>query len=325
MTPRPVQSRPGLRAWATVWAGELGAAEAPTRLTSTPSGAELVTVGDVVVKVHRTGTDAAALGTRLVAAACLGAPPVWVAPLALEPRRTPDGRWATVWPRVEVLAPSSANVPWSQAGAVLARWHTTDLAAPDARMPAHGGPDRLGRALARARLLDHRAGRLLVGLGDRLVREVQGAGRPVATTDGDVAGVAPDLGGSLLRPHLVHGDWHLGQLGRGDGAWRLLDVDDLGVGDPAWDLGRPAGFWAAGLLDDLSWHSFLDGYRQAAGPAVPPTGDPWPYLDLAARCAVFVAAVRELVRGSAGPAPDGTARSPDSADLRSLLTACARM
>ena len=47
---------------------------------------------------------------------------------------------------------------------------------------------------------------------------------------------------------LVHGDWHLGQLARVDAEWRLLDIDDVGLGDPAWDLGRPAGFWAAGLL-----------------------------------------------------------------------------
>jgi predicted trehalose synthase len=43
---------------------------------------------------------------------------------------------------------------------------------------------------------------------------------------------------------LVHGDWHLGQLGRRGEHWVLIDVDDLGVGDPAWDLARPAGFWA---------------------------------------------------------------------------------
>ena len=93
---------------------------------------------------------------------------------------------------------------------------------------------------------------------------------------------------------LVHGDWHLGQLARVDGGWRLLDIDDVGLGDPAWDLGRPAGFWAAGLLGDEQWRAFLDGYRASGGPGVPPDGDPWPRLDLPARCAVFVAAVREL-------------------------------
>jgi hypothetical protein len=52
-------------------------------------------------------------------------------------------------------------------------------------------------------------------------------------------------------------------------------VDDLGVGDPAWDLARPAGFWAAGLIPDDDWAAFLQSFRDAEGPAVPP-GDPWP-------------------------------------------------
>ena len=113
----------------------------------------------------------------------------------------------------------------------------------------------------------------------------------------------------------MHGDWHLGQLGRLDGSWRLLDIDDIGLGDPAWDLGRPAGFWAAGLLGDEQWRSFLDGYRSSGGPGVPPDGDPWPRLDLPARCAVFVAAVREL---RAQPAPSDHPGSD-------LLQACSRM
>jgi aminoglycoside phosphotransferase (APT) family kinase protein len=148
---------------------------------------------------------------------------------------------------------------------------------------------------------EHPAADWLVELGTRLLREAR---LPPARHTG-----------TERRPHVVHGDWHLGQLARAGTGLLLLDVDDLGVGDPAWDLGRPAGFWAAGLLDDESWETFLDGYRGGGGPAVPATGDPWPDLDLAARCAVFVAAVREV---SIQPAHSG-----DPAD--SLLAACARM
>jgi aminoglycoside phosphotransferase (APT) family kinase protein len=103
---------------------------------------------------------------------------------------------------------------------------------------------------------------------------------------------------------LVHGDFHLGQLGHQLGALVLIDVDDLGVGDPAADLARPAGFWAAGLLPDADWHRFIDGYRGEHGLGLP-SGDPWPVLEPFARAAVVCAA----------------ANRPDEL----LLAACARM
>src|SRR6185503_10428733 len=94
-----------------------------------------------------------------------------------------------------------------------------------------------------------------------------------------------DAGGERPgRPRtLVHGDFHLGQLVRHAGRWRLIDVDDLGTGDPAWDLARPAAWFAAGVLDPAGWAALLAGYRAAGGPAVPPDGDPWPVLDPFAR------------------------------------------
>ena len=230
--------------------------------------------GDVVAKLHRPGTDPQALRQRLRVAArsdCL------LSPLNLEPEPVGD-RWRTCWPRVEVVAPDPDALPWVEAGALLARLHrepTGGFALP------HGGPDRFARALAR------------LGQGpdaDMIRRAAAGlttapaAGRPVT---------------------LVHGDFHLGQLGRLDGVFVLIDVDDLGVGDPAADLARPAGFWAAGLLPDTDWHEFLDGYRKAGGAAVP-AGDPWPVLEPLARVAVVAAA----------------ANHPDD-DL--LVAACARM
>jgi aminoglycoside phosphotransferase (APT) family kinase protein len=146
----------------------------------------------------------------------------------------------------------------------------------------------------RARSVDHPATTTLVDLGTRLLREAKA---------------------TPTRQTLVHGDWHLGQLARMPDGLRLLDVDDLGLGDPAWDLSRPAGFWAAGVLDDAAWGAFLAAYRAAGGPAVPEHGDPWPRLDLPARCAVFVAAVRAVTVQSA--------HSEHPADA--LLDACSRM
>jgi aminoglycoside phosphotransferase (APT) family kinase protein len=113
---------------------------------------------------------------------------------------------------------------------------------------------------------------------------------------------------------VVHGDFHLGQLGRGaDDRLLLFDVDDLGAGDPAWDLARPAGFWASGLIPDVDWNAFLTAYRRGAGPAVPAAGDPWPALEPHACAAVVQAAAA------------GSARAARDETQAALVAACARM
>jgi len=247
-----------------------GAGTAPL---TTPSGATVTVDGDVVTKLHRPGTDPQALRQRLRVAArsdCL------LSPLNLEPEAVGD-RWQTRWPRVDVVPPDPRAVPWAEAGRLLAQLHAEPIG--DIALP-QGGPARLARALAR---LDD---------GPRADVIRRAADGPAATASG--------------RPiTLVHGDFHLGQLGRHSGTLVLIDVDDLGVGDPAADLARPAGFWAAGLLPDDAWHAFIDGYRGGGGPGLPP-GDPWPVLEPFARTAVVAAA----------------ANHPND-DL--LVAACARM
>lgn len=262
---------------------------------STPSGAELALAGDVVVKLHHPRTDAAALAARLDAVTLPTLAPLWVQPVERRPLPAPDGRLATVWPRVEVLVEGADDHPWAAAGRLLAAQHAVE---PDDRLtkdlPAQGGPARVQRALTRVHRLDHPARPALVDLGGRLLAD--------ATSE-------------PARRAVVHGDWHLGQLAQTREGLRLLDVDDLGLGDPAWDLSRPAGFWAAGVLDDTAWETFLQAYRDAGGPAVPAQGDPWPHLDLPARCAVFVATVRAISFQAA--------HSGYPADA--LLEACSRM
>ncbi|MFT3860165.1 phosphotransferase family protein [Micropruina sp.] len=247
---------------------------------TTDSGAELAFSDEVVIKRHSPRTRPDALERRLALAA---AHPDFVPPVTAEVRTDPDGRAVTVWPRVRVLDPADSHVPWAEAGRLLARLHRSP--APD-ELPTHGWPDRLARARAAAPPE-------LAALAERLGAEASRRPEPAV---------------------LVHGDWHLGQLGAWRDGWRLIDVDDVGLGDPAWDLARPAGFWAARLLGDADWLDFLDAYRAADGPAVP-RGDPWPVLDLPARCAVLVAAVRAL--RSSEVHSDGTAHA--------LVSACRRM
>jgi aminoglycoside phosphotransferase (APT) family kinase protein len=96
---------------------------------------------------------------------------------------------------------------------------------------------------------------------------------------------------------LTHGDFHLGQLVRLDGGWRLIDLDGIGVGDPVWDLARLAAWFAGGVIPPPAWNRFVGGYRAAAGPALPPHGDPWTVLDAPARALVAQIAGLAIVNG----------------------------
>ena len=245
----------------------------------TRSGAEIHVDGDVVYKLHRPGTDPRQLATRLRIAAGSQA---LLAPLSTEPEAAGD-RWRTVWPYVETVVPQPEYLPWAAAGRLLARLHREQSSA---RIPPHGWPQRLRRVMDTLRTQPNdTVWRAAAALPDAVWR-ADSPGRPAT---------------------VVHGDFHLGQLGRADGGapWLLIDVDDLGGGDPAWDLARPAGFWAAGLIPDEDWAAFIDAYRDADGPALP-AGDPWQVLEPFAMAAVVQAA----------------AHQPDD---EMLLAACVRM
>ncbi len=253
--------------------------------------AEISVDGDVVTKVHRAGTDPADLTARLRIATLLGGGPL-LAPLDGVPRPAPGRRWLTRWPRVATVARGGSPLPWPEAGALLADLHRVAVGPDWAPVPAHRAVDRLREALRR-----------LPADAPEVIRRAAAA-LPAAAWQPAPPG----------RPAaLTHGDFHLGQLGRSAGGrWQLIDIDDLGLGDPVWDLARPAGLWAAGLIPDADWQHFLAGYRAGGGPALPPAGDPWPVLDPSARAEVVYAAAV------------GARRDTDESQ-RELLAACARM
>ena len=260
----------------------------PTRPVA-PEHSQVFICAGVIVKLHGERTDRERLARRLH---CIGGTDMdrlWIQPLVYAPITAPNDRLATVWPRVTVLS-TIDRPPWTDVGSLLARLHRMPITDDPPRL---GGHSRLARAIEYLRSDGPADLGWLVELGESLAGRLE---HPAHTT-------------------LAHGDFHLGQLGHTPlrRSWKLLDVDDFGIGDPAWDLARPAGFWAAGLLDDDAWFTFLNAYREAGGPAVPADGDPWPSLDLAARAAVLVAAVQAL-------------RTPNSEDTAApLLEACHRM
>ncbi|MEV1113962.1 phosphotransferase [Actinosynnema sp. NPDC049800] len=268
----------------------LVAADASPEVLAVRGDVVVVRVADVVLKAHERGTDLAVLTERLR----LAADPR-LGELLLAPRSAPAvvlGRAVTAWPMGTPVPQSEPeDLPMEAAGRMLAALHrftAADFAPP---VPLAGARPRMERAVRELTLATPAAD---------LVR------RAFATL--------PEFGDGGVT--LIHGDWHLGQLVWRDG-YRLIDVDDLGVGDPAWDLARPAALHAAGVLDADAWGRLLGAYLDAGGAGVP-RDDPWSVLEAPARALVVQMAARALSAAER----DGTELNDAQ---EALIDACARI
>ncbi|GGW50309.1 aminoglycoside phosphotransferase [Streptomyces lucensis JCM 4490] len=321
---------------ATAHPTETTCACGPTTTLADREDATVVRHAGTVAKAHAPGTDPTELSLRLTTAARL--PEVLLAPLTSTVTPLHD-RLVTLWPHGAPVDPDDPDAaPWEAVGTLLARLHR---AAPPTALPPMRGPAKAARAIARlhAALSDtpHTAA---PAAASRTEPAPTLAPDPAITPDPATApDLAPRAAPAVLRAwaalppwaraeaampgpaYLCHGDLHLGQLVRHPaphGPWRLIDVDDLGVGVPAWDLARPAAWYACGLLPPGEWTRFLTAYQRTGGPAVPSDGDPWAALDVPARALTVQTAALAITKAVA-------ARRPLDVVEQALVDACARM
>ncbi|WP_369167990.1 phosphotransferase family protein [Streptomyces sp. R28] len=293
-------------------------AAAHSRTSACPCGAT-VTLADrpdatvvrhagTVAKAHAADITPSDLTPRLTAATHL--PGLLLPPLAPTPVDL-HGRLVTFWPYGNPVDPEDPDAaPWEAAATLLARLHRTPAPTP---LPPMRGPAKAALAVSRL----HAAAGTDLTQGTDLTSGTTAVLRAWDTLPAWARAEAPQPDISTL----CHGDLHLGQLVRHpapDGPWLLIDIDDLGVGVPAWDLGRPAAWYACGLLPPDEWDRFLATYRAAGGPAVPAHGDPWPALDVPARALTVQTAARAITKALA------EGRLLDEVE-QSLVDACDRM
>ncbi|MEU3749532.1 aminoglycoside phosphotransferase family protein [Streptomyces narbonensis] len=242
--------------------------------------------GPLVAKAHAPDTDPEAHRARLALAAHPDVAGVLLPPLPLpvpsQGGAELDGRAVSVWPYGSPVAPDDPDAaPWEEAARLLALLHRTPPPELAPRLPSMRAPLKVSLAV------------------DRMLRTAPD--HPAAATVLSAWRTIP--GGGDSGPRLLcHGDFHLGQLVReprpvGGGPWRLIDVDDLGLGDPAWDLARPAAWFAAGILPPEVWSRFLGAYQEADGPAV--GADPWVQLDVPARALTVQTAALAVAKSTA--------------------------
>ncbi|MER5553319.1 aminoglycoside phosphotransferase family protein [Streptomyces sp. NPDC002793] len=307
MTTTPVVRALGDLAHGSVHPGAEVCVCAPPRVLADRPDGTVVRSGPVVAKAHAPDSDTSALAARLSLASSPRLTGILLPPLADRAGKGAgaEGRTVSLWPYGVPVDPSDPDAaPWEEAAVLLARLHRVP---PPRTLPPMRGPLKAARAVARMRAARP---------GDTAVTPVLAAWRGLPGWARAEAPVPERRDGFLC-----HGDLHLGQLVRypGErGPWLLIDVDDAGPGDPAWDLARPAAWYAAGLLPSGIWQRFLGAYREAGGPAVRAVGDPWPELDVPARALTVQTAALALAKSVAED------RSPDEVE-QLMIDACVRI
>ncbi len=214
---------------------------------------------DEVIKIHARETLAEELDARLELISRSPWNQIFLQPIKSQSQTLRQGRIMSQWPFAEALTISEDEIPWHKCGKLLAELHQIPIAVNNFpfSLPIATAAKRWQKSIAELKSLnfiDHRL------KAPWLIVEEMTAKLTL-----------PKI--YSARTHWIHGDWHLGQLVRekseqkSEMNLKLIDIEDMGLGHPVWDLARPGAFYAAGLLDPEDWSSFLNSYLTAGGPA----------------------------------------------------------
>lgn len=254
----------------------------PVRLAS--SGARSVLrFGDVVVKIYDESTPLQHVETSLALIGCREARDLFLQPLCrhvfqIDDRHSVTGRLLTLWPAAHTFLPASVEqFEWVESAQLLAKLHS--LSIPSSRLvrPA-GWLSRLGRLKSK------------IETSHAFPAEKKTLLAALATL--------PRLGSTCWHMHttsLIHGDWHPGQVARSGHELKLIDSDDVGLGDPMWDLARVAGWSLAGVISNEVWNTFFSHYAAARLLNKQQIETVWQNLELPARAAAILSAATGML------------------------------
>lgn len=259
----------------------------------------LFTLGEKVVKIHAAGTSKDDLNARMQIIQTKPFSEIFLKPLRPYCTETSADRLFTIWPLASSLNLETTYIPWRESAKLLADLHKIPHDPKASGLPKARAVQRWEKAIAS---LDEIR-------PDRQSFEWRIVCEAAATID------LPSW--LFTRTHWIHGDWHLGQIVRQSDSWRLIDMEDMGLGHPTWDLARPAAFFAAGLLSSEEWDSFLRSYLEFGGKAVD-RNDIWQSLSPAAQCLTIQCAAVAL-----GKAQESGRDLLD--DERAFVASCERM